>query len=276
MPPIILMHYSRKHRNLGDAMNPLLIEMLSGIPSRHTHYRSSTLFAVGSILGKVLGPRFNLFRRLSRSWTPELRIWTSGFIAPPAPSQVLIRNIRVCALRGKKSQDILSAISGRRYAVPLGDGGLLADGLLAHKPEKKYAVGIVPHYREESCPEIPPLLKKVPDSKLISPIGDPLEVIRQIAECETILSSSLHGLIVADSLGIPNRHVIIQNRISGYRFKFDDYYSAYGFEEGPCCFVDDIFRHGMSAELIRRQYLLSQAQIEDRKETIRNAFPLDW
>jgi pyruvyltransferase len=59
----------------------------------------------------------------------------------------------------------------------------------------------------------------------------PLEVFTKIDSCRYILSSSLHGLIVADSLGIPNAWLDAPDLIGG-RFKFDDYYSALDTEIG--------------------------------------------
>ena len=45
--------------------------------------------------------------------------------------------------------------------------------------------------------------------------------------CICILSSSLHWLIFADSLGIPNRRIVLSDEIIGGDLKFDDYYSVY-------------------------------------------------
>lgn len=45
--------------------------------------------------------------------------------------------------------------------------------------------------------------------------------------CKCVLSSSLHGLIVADALGVPNRRIVLSDKIIGGDLKFDDYYSVY-------------------------------------------------
>lgn len=41
------------------------------------------------------------------------------------------------------------------------------------------------------------------------------------------MSTSLHGLIVADSYGIPNAWIKQPQDIGGNGYKFDDYYSAF-------------------------------------------------
>ena len=58
--------------------------------------------------------------------------------------------------------------------------------------------------------------------------GDPADVIAQIAGCEFVFSSSLHGLVVADSYGIPNCWMTMAPALFGGSWKFDDYFSAFG------------------------------------------------
>ena len=61
---------------------------------------------------------------------------------------------------------------------------------------------------------------------------DPLEVIREIATCERIVSSSLHGLVTADAFGIPRRWQLSE-RVRGAAFKFRDYAAALGMPLEP-------------------------------------------
>lgn len=61
----------------------------------------------------------------------------------------------------------------------------------------------------------------------------PKTMANSIAECETVLSSSLHGLIFADSLGIPNKWITFEKNLIGGCFKFDDYYSCFEEENIP-------------------------------------------
>jgi len=51
-------------------------------------------------------------------------------------------------------------------------------------------------------------------------------VLAQIDECEHILSSSLHGLICAQALGIKSRWILLSNNVLGDGFKFRDYASS--------------------------------------------------
>jgi hypothetical protein len=47
-----------------------------------------------------------------------------------------------------------------------------------------------------------------------------------------VLSSSLHGLIAADALGVPNAWIGLSDALRGGDFKFRDYYGVFGIE--PC------------------------------------------
>ena len=63
----------------------------------------------------------------------------------------------------------------------------------------------------------------------------PIEVIADVDKCEYILSSSLHGVIAADSLGIPNAWILLSDKVLGSGFKFYDYASAFGMKYEPEC-----------------------------------------
>ena len=54
--------------------------------------------------------------------------------------------------------------------------------------------------------------------------NNPLETATLIASCNFIISSSLHGLIAADSLNIPHVWMKISNKIIGGNWKFNDYF----------------------------------------------------
>jgi len=120
----------------------------------------------------------------------------------------------VIALRGKLSLERTNV----KNEILLADPGLVAIDLIEKPQNKKYKVGVVPHYIDQNI--------DIPQNALKINVFDPIEkVLLEIASCESIISSSLHGLIVADSLGIP-RMWKENKKIIGNGFKFYDYASS--------------------------------------------------
>jgi pyruvyltransferase len=66
-----------------------------------------------------------------------------------------------------------------------------------------------------------------------------LHFINELASCDYILSSSLHGLILSDAYGIPNKWISISNNLSGREFKFKDYYSTTAHPQETCDYLKD-------------------------------------
>ena len=147
----------------------------------------------------------------------------------------------------------------------------MASELLDERPEMVYDIGIVPHICDLSDPACQKLADSYPNSILINVKDDPLTVVRQIAQCRTVLSSSLHGLIVADSFGIANRHLVFSDRPLGDGYKFDDYYSAYPVPHLVCDLRTD--RAPSPAE-IRADYAIKPSMVETKKKLMRESFPL--
>lgn len=64
---------------------------------------------------------------------------------------------------------------------------------------------------------------------LVIDVSNPwTEVVDAIRSSDVVLSSSLHGLIVAEAYGIPASWIRISDRLQGGSFKFNDYYLATG------------------------------------------------
>ena len=61
-------------------------------------------------------------------------------------------------------------------------------------------------------------------------MGSPglLSLLDGIASCRFLFSSSLHGLIFADSYSVPNAHLRLSTRVLGAEHKFRDYYGSVG------------------------------------------------
>jgi len=132
---------------------------------------------------------------------------------------------KVYAVRGPLTRNELLK---RNIECPevYGDPALLYPKIYNPKIEKKYKWGIIPHYIEyESLHDIK-TIKNLEQKgfKVIDICSGSKNFINELLEVENVISSSLHGLIVADAYGIPNARIRISNKLIGGDFKFKDYY----------------------------------------------------
>jgi hypothetical protein len=204
----------RKHGNLGDKLTPLLLDYF-GVPCEWSPPDKAELFGIGSILHKV-PPHY------------QGVVWSTGALFDSESHD--LSAAQVLALRGKLTLSEVKCCE--RDAISLGDGGLLA--VLLFRPyRKRYKLGVIAHYAHPDESVFADLAKDS-EIKRIDICDEPRSVIQLIGQCEHILSSSLHGLIIADSLGIPNRWIDVasdSSKILGNGFKFRDYYSIYGIDK---------------------------------------------
>ena len=125
------------------------------------------------------------------------------------------------ALRGELTRAHLDA-SPRA----LGDPGLLVANLgIPTVPAVPAA--LVPHLSHRRQPEVLALHQRHRDRlRLVDAAGTPEAVVRAIAGSGAVISTSLHGLIVADALGVPAAWAMPAPPLAGSRFKFHDYESV--------------------------------------------------
>ena len=210
----IKLHWAHSKPNFGDCLSPLICELISQRKVVHAKINKCDLIAAGSLLQ----------RKKESLWTRKMNVWGTGFIEQSDKHK---SKHTYHALRGRFSASLLS----NQSISVFGDPGLLADQLInPAQISKRYEIGIVPHYKDRYLPIITQLKSDHKGVKIIDVFQDPKEVITQIAQCHAILSSSLHGLISADSLNIPNIRIEISSNIRGGDWKFNDYYSIFGIE----------------------------------------------
>ena len=219
--PIRLYYY--RHRsgqsNFGDALSPLIIERVIGRPTVWAHQAACDVAAIGSILGSIVQRRWK--RWLHMRFDP-VHVWGSGFIRPyrDGPNPLL----KCHAVRGHISRLAL----GLPEDTALGDPGLLAGRLIVPPADKRHGWAIVPHLSDLRLPVVKALHERNPHSVIADLSDDPLDILRTIAASEFVVSTSLHGLVIADALGIPSIWATFSGKVSGDRYKFEDYYSALG------------------------------------------------
>ena len=191
--------------NFGDQLNIDLFKYY-GFNPIHKAPGKAEIFAIGSILNKC-SEEFNGI------------VLGSGFIQQSDVKP--IKKAKIFALRGPKS----NYYGDDNKNILLGDPGLLVKNIFGeHK--KNHQFGLVPHFRDKEDPMVKILLKKNDDLKYIDIQQHPKHVVKKIAECEFIFTSSLHGLVVADAYGIPATWLNFNDRQTGGEFKFNDYHES--------------------------------------------------
>jgi len=270
--------------NMGDLLNKDMLEPLFHIKIQRVERHDSNISAIGSSLLPALRSRalysINLKKRIKQGVIKTfnidpLYIWGTGFMNYKTQEDNIIqlRNTKFLSLRGNLSKCRVERVIGKKLNIPTGDGGLLVDRWIGKIPPKKYRIGIIPHYKEKESPIVSEMRNKYSDSVIIDLGKKPIDVVKEIASCETILSSSLHGLIVADSFHIPNKHILLYpygERMLGDGFKFADYYSSYGLKDNP---LDVNTTNWPTIQSIIEDYCIEPSVVEKKKDEIFSVFP---
>lgn len=146
---------------------------------------------------------------------------------------------KIIAVRGELTKTNL----GLPMNTETGDLGLLGHRLLRqvdnYNNQKYYSVGLILHYADKMHPWVNQMKHYLGESGCVIEVQDSaINVIDKINKCDTVVSSSLHGLIVADALGKPNAWIELSNNVIGSGFKFRDYNSSVDYDQ-PCLSVND-------------------------------------
>lgn len=206
----LFLDWSKTYNNFGDILNPYLVAYISqkkiiNVSAKYCYYNH--LQVIGSILG--------------RSNSSSI-VWGSGFISKD--STFISKPSKVLAVRGPLSRQMLLDQNVECPEV-YGDPALLMSKFYKPSFEKKYKLGILPHYSDKQHT----WLNSINDDtvKIIDIQNpNPLKVIDEICSCEYIASSSLHGLIISDSYHIPSVWIKFTDKLTGGSFKFNDYFSS--------------------------------------------------
>jgi pyruvyltransferase len=205
--------------NFGDTIAPLILETITSRSVTFADPYNCDMIAIGSLLNKIVRRRW---KRLLRLNFQPITVWGTGSLSSHALAQNF--KLRPLAVRGPKTREAM----GLPSSVPLGDPGLFVDRL-APRTTKFARWGIIPHIVDFDLPIIKALCERNRHTSLIN-LADPdvVGIVAQIAACDFVISSSLHGIIAADALGIPNIRMSLSENIAGADWKFADYLLSVG------------------------------------------------
>ena len=128
------------------------------------------------------------------------------------------------AVRGPQTRTYLLE---KGYAVPevYGDPALLLPNYYQPEVAKTHALGIIPHISDYA--QVSEQYQNLEGVKVISLFTNDIEATtREILSCESIISSSLHGLIVPHAYGIPAVWAQFSDRVFGDGIKYRDYFES--------------------------------------------------
>lgn len=207
--------------NFGDEMSPLVFRSL-GYDVKWAPLDSAQVTGIGSLLDLYMW---------ARKPTCSL-VWGSGLRAAPTPESrdAVLRSVgSFVAVRGPRTRDAL----GLPATTTLGDPGLLAPALVdGFRLRRGTRAVVVPHYRVWANPESRGHLRALAADgcQVLAPNEHPIKVVRAIGGAGIVYTSSLHGLIVADALGVPAVLVRFSGpHLSGEPdFKYADYFESVG------------------------------------------------
>ncbi len=196
--------------NIGDVLSARVVAGISGLAVRtigEAAFDGANLIAAGSIA----------------HWSDEnSTLWGCGlvndWIGPNG------KPARVLAVRGKLTRDRLASC-GIPCGDLFGDPGLLVPEFIAPSL-RKHALGLVPHYVDRENAFVQEC--RSAGAVVLDVSAAPERFVESLTSCEGILSSSLHGIVLAHAYGIPAAWIRISGEVHGDGFKFFDYYSSLG------------------------------------------------
>jgi len=210
-----------KHKNFGDAINPILIKFISGETPKNLR---SNLYGIFKQLVTKEPVYIVVGSTLHRAADKNSIIWGAGFISYSGKLKEKPR--KIYAVRGPLSREIIIK-QGFDCPEVYGDPALLLPRFYKPNVEKIYKIGLIPHYLDKDNPVIDKF-KQSKDLLIIDIFSGMKKVINDILSCEKIASSCLHGIIVADAYGIQSTWLKFSDKVIGDGFKFRDYFMSVG------------------------------------------------
>lgn len=204
--------------NFGDVVGPYLISKITGKPVLNIkNLQYPGIMTVGSII-----------QLLNRK---NMVIWGSGLMYKPTDDQVRALkkyNPEILSVRGQETaKQLLEAGINVPDQSTYGDPALILPLFYTPKVSGSKRIGICPHYIHKSH-----FLEYFNDNdkdnlKIIDVQKDMETVVDSISSSSVCISTSLHGLIIAQAYNIPWVWLeVFDNNLGGEDFKFKDFFST--------------------------------------------------
>lgn len=256
------LQYFKERPNFGDLLNIDLFNFFN----KSTQNNKCIMLAIGSLLDNFL---FN--KKMKK--TPVI-VYGTGFIKDKTKKDIFAYPLKVYACRGYNTLKRLKQADNVQVVdnVVVADPGILISKIFDTKDiKKKYKLGIIPHYVDKDNALLNKI--KVTNSVVLDVCEAPKTLVKKIAECEYIISSAMHGLIAADSLGIPNIRMVVTDKLTGGDYKFDDYYSAFGISNHNRINLNEQDITDKDLPFIISHYKITQDKVAEMQKKLIDIFP---
>lgn len=241
----------KSKENYGDLLGKYLVEKISGkevVWTKPRAFSFSDFFSpiyvtIGSILTHV---------------NSKCIVWGSGIVSREFP----VKNAKFLAVRGPQTRNHLLDLG---YEVPeiYGDPAILLPRYYNPQIEKEYKLGIVPHYADFEA--VKDFYQNDGSILIIDLMTNNVETTTdQFLKCEKIVSSSLHGIIVAHAYGIPAVWQKFSNRIFGDDIKFRDYFESVDILNYESNILSSEMSESMMSSLFKNKQVLPEKNVIDR------------
>jgi len=191
--------------NVGDRLALELVErLLAGRGLTVARYTGGTrrLLSIGSVL------HFAAVNDV---------IWGTGINGKLDSARLTAKPLDVRALRGP-----LTAAELHKHGIATsdvyGDPGILVSVAYPQQLNPQRDYWVVPHFREKWW--------RFVGHPTLSPAQAPTAFLRKLVRARLVISSSLHGIVLAESYGIPA--IWLENQSGEHPFKYHDYYLGTG------------------------------------------------
>ena len=210
--------------NLGDQLSPIIVTNIVNSFDGVKLKKHKNLLAIGSLIG---------------SFNCDGVVWGSGILSDDAIKVVNKRKryikYDIRAVRGPETRNVLLKCG---YKVPevYGDPAILLKDIYCPNIEKKkYKISLICH------------LSNIEKSSCFHNIdirtSDYKNFVDEVCSSEFIISSSLHGIILAETYGVPC--IFWNNKMDKQFIKFKDWYystNRYDFKYGNS--IDECIKKG--------------------------------
>lgn len=199
--------------NLGDIINPYVVEGMGGIPPKFAP-AGKGMCAIGSVI------------KFAKAGVP---VWGSG---SPRQEDDLNPEAVYHAVRGPHTRDLVLKNGGSCPEI-YGDPAWFLPVIYDRPMPRTHKTGLILHFTHEgeNLP-VDEAMRRI----AIRRVGysDVEAFLDEMRSCERIVSTSLHGVIIAHAYGIPALWATVsgsKQQIHGDGIKFKDYFLSVGITE---------------------------------------------